>query len=542
MSPVRVPATRGAPRKKRSFLDSTHPTYRDQYQLWRRNERRMLGGDEILEELIPFDWEHDRGPESHYNLRKENAVYLNFPDRFASLMVGHMMRQAPEAGGTLSFGTLGDVRRLRDIDEPSPAELFYYNTDGLGSDGSQWNSYWTHVIKGAISTGHRWILAEGPPQQPGNRGREIAGLRPVLTDFSPLQVRNWHYENGKLVMALIDRYTRTLRLNDQGELEGNEGELETLLLTADGFVGFGQEFRNGGWYVFDPEGELKRFGFYEETEGEIPMVALYYERLKAGSQTSAISRSGITEMGNAAVGYMNLASGADFDAWDSATSALALLGADDVGFNVFVAKRNEGNRYAPLPANQDTGEIPKIQDVSTGAITADVFDKRLKAKRQEAVELMLNEIESAPYASGESKRVSFMDAKAPRLAVLASELETAQNSIIHFVELMWGRGRPQPSGAVEWPREFDLLDVAHTAKDFFEIENLAQLRSPTAARKVMVAVTQRMGIVGDTEERTTVEREYEESAKEREEQKVPPQRTTNDEGEPADLRSSLENA
>lgn len=505
-----------AKRTDRSFLESTHPCYEEQKFLWEKNERRMRGGDEVLSELVPFDWEEDRSPDSHYVMRQNMAVYLNFPDRFGSIMAGHLMRNTPQPGAALNFGTLGEVRRKRDIDIPTPAELLFYNTDGRGNDGSEWKTYWLHVLKGAISTGHRWILAESPREAPRNRLNEIRGLRPFLTDFSPLSVRNWLYQNGRLMMAIIHRRTRRLRVNAQGQLIGNGGEKQILLLTADGFDGFGPQWRNGGWYTFDEEHELTGFGFYEATDGEIPMVPLYYERQKSQRGTNAISRAGVTEMGNAAIAYMNLSSAADFDAWDGATSAAAVLGADEEGFNLFVNMRNRGNRYAPLPPHKDNPSlIPEIQDTSSGAVVADVFDKRLKSKREEAQELMLNELEAAPYASGASKQVTFADAKEPRLAIMAAEMATAQNAVIHFMEQLWVNAPINTQGSAEWPETFDLEQPAQEIKTFFESLQISGLRSPTAEARALTIMARKLGISGDDQSRQKIEQEIMQSAEDR---------------------------
>lgn len=492
--------------KKNSFLNSFHPAYEEQREEWLLNLRRARGGLHVLQELVPFIWELEGG--AQINERKMMAVYLNFPDRFASILAGHLMRAAPSPGASLNFGTLGEVRRRKDIDQPTAAELFYYNTNGVGVDGSQWNNYWTQIIKGAVTMGHRWLLMEGPPEAPRSRMDERLGLRPYLTSYGPLSVTNWLHERGRLVMAIIKRRVREIRLNEEGGVEGNEGDVETLLLTAAGFQGFGPAFSNGGWYTFDKGGDLKDFGFYDSTEGQIPMTMMAYDRLEPEGEFTAVSRSGTTEMSQAAIAYMNLASAADFDAWDAASSVQALLGVDEEGFNVFIAKVKSGSRYAPVKANMDNGQVPMLHDMSTGAVVADVFERRLKQKRQEAVELMLNEIEAAPYASGESKQVSFTDAKVPRLTLLASEAETAQNAIIHFAEMMWSGGRVRPQGATEWGREFDLRDLRKEIAEFFQTVTTANLRSPTAEARAMVTMARKLGIVGDTEELQTIEDEY----------------------------------
>lgn len=492
---------------KNGFLASEHPAYRAQKEVWLKNERRFLGGEHVAVELTPFDWEIANGP--HHTERKANVTYLNWPDRFASLVVGHMMRQAPRPDDALDFGTLGQVRRLKDVDTPTRAELLYYNTDGVGNDGSQWDNFWTSVARHAVIFGHTWVLAEGPPERPLRFDGELRGLRPFLSEHSPLDVTNWGHERGMLSFAVLKRWVRRLRIGEKGELSGNDGELEYLLLTRAGFMDFGTEFGAGGWFTFDEEGNPLKNGTWSMTNGEIPMVPLFYERLKPSKQYPAISRSGVEDLGNLAVSYMNLASAADFDAWDGASSVQAILGATEDAFNLFIAKLKEGSRYAPLPSQEGATTNPDVKDASMGSVTADVFDRRLAAKRIEAVELMLNELHTAPYASGESKRVSWTDSKAPRLAVLAAEVESSQNAMIHFMEQLWGFRRP--SGATQWRREFDLIDVLDAAQEYFTIRQTAGVRSPTLDAKVMIAVAKSKGWITDNEEQEKVRQELESS-------------------------------
>lgn len=513
------------------FLHTKHPIYEANLDLWLQNERRMRGGIDILDELTPFDWEDPT--KSHFKARQDQATYLNFPDRFASVMVGHMMRQAPQPGNNLSFGALGEVRRERNSAEPTRAELLYFNTNGVGSDGSQWNNWWTMVGKAAIGTGHRWILVEGPPEPPTTFRDEIMGLRPFVSHYSPISVPNWEYENGQLSMAIIKRMRRQLRVDATGAVQGNTPQLETLLLIRKTWTGFGDVYATGGWWLYDANDDLTDSGSWESTDGEIPMVPIYYERVESDAApveglgrvsdivaprsqlrvTPAISRSGVTEMGNAAIAYMNISSAADFDAFDGAASVQALAGVDEAGFNLFVAKIKAGTRYAPLMSSEgDSKTPPRIIDASTGVVVADVFARRLDAKRQEAIELMLNEIEQAPYASGASKTISFTDAKAPRLAMFASEIETAQNTVIFWLEKMWAKAAT-PSGSVTWPRQFDLLDVLKAVLDYFNVESIAQITSPTIAAKAMLLAAQKLGLVNSDADEKVAQQEYLSSGK-----------------------------
>lgn len=490
--------------KENKWLDIQHPAYVANIDLWMQNESRMAGGDEVLDELTHFDWEEENG--SHYQERQNNAVYHNFPDRFASGLVGHMMRQAPQVGNTLNFGTLGKVRRKKDVDEPSRAELVYYNTDGIGNDGSQWNPFWTRAMKGAFPCGFIWILAENPEEKAASREDEINGIRPFLTEYSPTVVPNWEFEKGQLAFAVILRSRRVIQADGNGVIEISDKK-EYLVLVRKGYERLGSTFKNGGWFVFDSEGALTdSIGDFKKTKGEIPMSALFYERVRPTAKRPAVARPAVSEIGAAAISYMNISSAADFEVWDGAGTVKAVEGVDEEGFNLFIAKIKAGNRYSPLKNNKETGKTPSVSDMSADQGQSNIFDIDLKRKKQDVAELMLNEIQTAPYASGTSKRVSFTDTRSPRLALLAAELETAQNAMIRFLELMFGARKP--SGSTEWEREFDLMDAGAAALQFFEIEDLSGYKSPTAGAKVMMMAVKVLGIAGDDEQRTKIESEY----------------------------------
>src|SRR6185312_11906367 len=177
--------------RTRGWLDQKSDLHDELDWLWEQNERRFEGGHRVWDELWIFDWETQPlaargtalrdvkplpkrtrrtkdewldfsplGPGDHYMRRQEAAIYVNFMDSLATDVVGHLFKQAPAPQVGLDFGRLGKVRRKEDIDEPTQAELIYYNTDGVGVDGSQWDSFWSTQLKLAMVTGFRWIFVE----------------------------------------------------------------------------------------------------------------------------------------------------------------------------------------------------------------------------------------------------------------------------------------------------------------------------------------------------------------------------------------------
>ncbi len=487
----------GSPLK---WLDSEHLMYAANKLTWEKNERRLRGGDYVLTELRRFAWEEEAG--ASIKEREAEATYINFVAAFADIMVGHLFREAPAPDEGLTFGTLGRVARANANDDPSRAEQVYYNSDGEGNDGSQWNTFWSEEMKWAMATGHRWILVDAPAQQPRHRADELKGLRPYLQSFSPLAVPLWHYDQGRLAYAVVRYKDFAPFFNANGDLVVSNTGLWYLLLVRRGYEGLGPEWAEGGWWKFDPEKAQLDHGTYDATDGEIPLFPLFYQRDKVVS----ISRPGVTELGQVAVSYMNLSSAADFDAWDSAASIQFLLGATAEVHNLVVAKLKEGSRIVPVPATGE-GNIPAIADSNAGAVPAGVFDTRLNRKMVEADRLASMEASVEPGSSGASKRAGFVDTKAPRLALMAGEIESAQNNAIYFFEKFFGAAKP--TGAVKWPRQYDLVALSNSITELFNMLGLVQAQSPTLIVRAVVAFLKERQIVTDERDLAVIAQELE---------------------------------
>lgn len=525
------------------FLTSENAVYKANKDLWARNTICLNGGDEVLDFLRPFDWESLPGtgigiypgvsqiatylregeesrltmlaegngtPGGHYRFRQMMATYLPFPDMFATVMTGHLMRQRPTPGGELDFGTLGQVGRKRNRANPTNAEIIYFNADGVGNDGSQWDNFWAGVIRNSMATGHRWIMVEAPAIRPANR-RQLERLHPYLVDIDPQDVPQWYFENGQLAWIIIKVADRDITMRD-GQFEDND-KAGYLLMTRAGFDRLGSQYAGGGWWKFDSEKKLQNSGTWDRTGGEIPVFPFYYQRYRGPTSTKRISKPAITEMSNAAISYMNISSASDFDAWDAAASIQFLRGVDEEGFKAAIKVLKQGSRYVPLYSNVDgegPSSAPIAQDGSMGAVVATVFDMCLKRKLDEVARLAATQAISSPDSSGLSKHAGFMEAKVPRLALLASELEQAQNTAIYFLEKRFGSDNP--SGQVVWTRKFDLVELSEDIKAYFEIESLTGLRSPTLQAAGLVKAARDKGLVADDETAEKVRNEYLEMA------------------------------
>jgi hypothetical protein len=525
------------------WLEAVHPVYEQWATTWARQERLLRGGIYVEDELVRFDWETLATdptavgeqaatiaagakrvpfgvPGEHYAMRKRQATYFNFCDLFATVTAGHMMQKAPAP----DFGTLGVLERAKGVSEPSNAELVFYNVDGVGNDGSQWHNYWATSLKRSMATGHRWHFAEAPVVRPQTQADILAGRRPYLIEWSPLKVSQWLYEAGQLQYAVVRVPPKNpISVDANGELQRNT-ESDYLLLVRKGCTAVnsdGYDFATGGWWRFSGD-DLKTelgTGAWDKTKGEIPLWPLFWERdegvdgaidyegIDTMAEIPAMSRPAMMEIGNSAVAYYNLTSAVNYELWDGAKGMEWLRGVDNAAWELAMEKIMEGSRWAPLPPNKQTQQIPDVTPRQSNGDVIAAFKDRLQQIRDEVRELMSLEVSGTPDASGLSKQAGFGEKTAPRLARVASELEQAQNTAIYFLELRFGAAAP--TGMVQWPREFELIDYGVEIERFINAQSKSGMKSKSLTTRALVTMGENAGLIESDEEKTKIEQEYE---------------------------------
>ncbi|MBA3684614.1 MAG: hypothetical protein H0W72_05165 [Planctomycetes bacterium] len=516
------------------WLDEKHERNIELDDLWAQNEARAEGGTRVLDELWRFDWETRldeaqsifpawfskllripirpttsrdvRGfaasasallPGEHYARRQQSAVYVNFMDAYADDIVGHLMREAPSPQAGLSFGTMKEVRRRKDIDKPRQSELLYYNTDGVGGDGSQWDVVWAREAKAAMHTGLRWELVE----MPSGTGDWREGHRPYLASFSPRLVTYPHYVNGEAQFFIIRYNSAAPRINSEGRFEQHRSEQGYYLLVREGFGDLGPEYAGGGWWTYSSDKTLLANGAWEKTEGAVPMAPLFYDR-----HPTLFGRPGTTELGNAGVAYMNLQSAAAFNAFDTAGGIKALAGVDEKGFNLFVDKVKNGNRWAPLPTNEESLKVPTVLDASNDGGASNIFEAQRKAIEAAVDRIQAKESSTASRSSGLAQQAGFTNGAMPRLALFAANLESCQNAVLPWFEQRFGNTET-PSAEARWTRQFQLIELTSAAQAILQLGRIAGLQSTLLDTKVILAAALDQGFIGSTQESTDIEKE-----------------------------------
>ena len=448
------------------FIEAKHPIWIEHHEHWDREEKRLYGGDPVLDDLTRFDWEQAGG--AHFLSRKAMAHYINLPRIHAELVVGHVSKKRPKPGAGLDFGSLGEVReRDQATGPPTRAEMAYYNVDGIGQDGKEWAAWWDGVYQRAEATGFRWVMVESPRFDPAlleilTLRAEIEGARPYLVEYSPIRVPTWWYHNGELEFAML-RPTVDEPYMRAGSLWMPQlSKRGWYLLVRRGCTILGDEYADGGWWLWDSLRTFIDSGTWDQTDGRIPMFPVFSEADPGTDTHPAIARSQTMELGQCAVGMMNLISARDYDAFNAAMSKTFMLGVDPQTFEVIV-ERMKDSQLIPVPGvpkNDGTLQVPTVYDGSQGAVASNVFKTILDAKLVEAKQAMIEKVTSSETASGAKQAASFAEASAPLLVRRARFRQDAESMAIYFLEQRWGQApKSGPTGFAIYPDEYELAPL-----------------------------------------------------------------------------------
>lgn len=476
----------------KSIIETQSDDFAEKAEEWRRAERLFKARKDVADELTPFTWEVS-GPNPDregYDRRKSRAIYLPLGKMRADAFVGTIMQKAPQPGGGLSFGALGEVRD-NPAGEPTSAELLWENASGTGHDAQAWDAFWDGALRRASATDFRWILAEAPPERPTTRADEIRGLRPYLVEFSPADVPYAVFGRGQLMACRVEIEERRRGIED-GKYVDKPMTLH-YLMTARGWTGFGTEaetgyaFEQGGWWIFNEDGELvdERFGDWSKTGGEIPMCRLYYERTMTGEGGDAWT------VNSYALQYMDLFSWMWNDAYVSGGRKRYWLGVTPAIWELL--KEHTADGAVDLPVPGDEGASVSIYD--TGDTTASegllrVLDRII----HDAMRFIIRELTTSPDASGVAKILEVLEGKSPRLAHIAGNIEEAQTIALRYLEQRW-TGTSTPESAVTWPRTFDLRTVVEKVIEMFGLLREAGAHSPTLGASLVNTAVKSSGFV-----------------------------------------------
>jgi hypothetical protein len=499
-----------------SFLDYTSPIYDSHKDEWEEEERRLEGGKAILAELTRFESETT----DMYAARQKQATYINFPKAHAATITGQLRMHAPTPEKGLSFGELGEIRSRDQIDEPTLAELAWYNVDGVGQDGSEWPAWFDDVDVWAQATGHRWLMVEAPRAE--IQGRPSVeqvrnGMRLFAVHRSPLAAQNWLVQNGQLQWIVFRDPMEDFSLVDGAFTKRPNNQMMYYVLVRQGYEGLGAGFKEGGWWRLDPQKRLfdgtEGHRTWQNTNGQIPAWPHYGHRSRGTYARPSLSRSSTMELGQIAVSTMQAISARDYDFWRACESKVFFLGADPEIMAEIAKQKDNVYIGVPLVQTATVGQMQQVAifDASTGAVAANVSQAIITAKFDEAREQSFQQITSTPDNSGVSKAAGFNEQKAPYLATRAALRQQSENTAIYFWELR--SGYPKPKGYSVWPREFDLAPLVDDIDAMFTTLRMASgPRSPTLEASMVLSAAQERGVITDPKMEKKIEAELQDSA------------------------------
>lgn len=495
------------------WLDVKNEIWVKNQEMWKREEDRFFGGDLVKKELIRFDWEKVNG--AHYKARQSISKYINLGKLSATNITGHVSTKRPLPGAGFSAGSLGDIRPREKIDGPmSRAELIWYNTDGIGQDGKEWPVFWDGVADRAEATGIQWVMVDVPrvDEKLGQiltLADEQAGMRPYLVNYSPLRVTNWWYHNGELQFAVVRPSVDEPFVTTKGDLSMPQLQQRGYyLLVRKGCTILGNDYAQGGWWLWDSVRQPLDSGTWEKTQGRIPMFPVFSESDPGTDDFPAMARSQTAELSQAAIGIMNLISARNFDVWNAAMSKIFVVGLDVKGSKVVQETYNDSQVVAVPAIRHDDGTVtlPQIKDGSTGAVSAEVFEKTLAAEFEEARMLMIERATSDETSSGAKNVASFAEGTSPLLVRRARNRQMAETSALFFLELRWGVTN-EPSGFAVYPNNYLLAPLVDAIDAMFDTLRRSAAESVSLTVDLIMQALDERGLMPEDVPRETIRAE-----------------------------------
>lgn len=507
-----------------SFLDHQSTLYQQHLAAWQREERRLYGGDAVLSELLEWKGEDP----DFYTSRQSQAGYITLPKNHTGRLVGHL------SGATqlvnFNFAELGEVRRREEIDEMSQAEMLWYNV-GIGQDGSELIPWFDGVNERAMATHYRWILMEMPtravlrnirimhgrdPDAEQISGEdEQQGFRPYPVEYGPTKVPFFQYTNDRLDFAVIRIPVTPETLVDAGgSVVAASTQLGYYLLVRRGFTGLGAEWSSGGWWKFTSNQDLVDSGNWDDTDGQIPFFQLIGEPSPGTDELPAVGRSLTMELGQIAISLMNRISERNWNMMQAAKSENWILGIDPDGHAKVVKQQDLGSITIGVPlimGPDGRAVVPQMWNSSAALLDASAFEMVIRSGLEEAREIMVNQVTSAPDSSGISKDKGFAEANSPLLRRLAGTRQGGMNNLLYFYSLRSRNKNPQASVTI--PREFKLAPIVDEIDSGLRVLKGSWLRSVSLETKLVMDAMEKRGLLPeDKTERDKIKKELEESA------------------------------
>ena len=450
--------------------------YTDKLEQWKLNTARMLGGKHVLSEVERFTWETEGLVETPdlegYQARQKQSTYVNFMALYDEKFAGTIFAQWPEVGEGLDLGTLTQDRQ----------DMLMEAADGVGPDARTIQQFFRHVTRFAQATGYVWVLAEEPAEPWPTMQDEKSGKRPYFVMYPPDQVPYKKFEGGTLVCIHLEYEERYVGV-DPENTDAFLDETRTVhyLMTRQGYEGWGEYFREGGWWMFDDDGEIltrrhdstQLVGDWDRTDGNIPINRVFWKRDLTGKE----AWTGATQLGNLAILHMNIMCFMHNDAKISGSRKRHWLGVTLNQWQSILDANIHGGIDVPVPRDPSVAGDQKLDVIDSGETSAiESLMKFLEIVRNLVADFFLREIQSAPGASGVSKKIEILQSQAPGLADAAQNIQQDCQQAIRNLEQRWTT--KEPTATLELPDEYNLKTVVERIREVFELLQLAETRSP----------------------------------------------------------------
>lgn len=456
-------------------LDTKHPDFAEWEPEWKRY--RDVLGDVLVdkEEYLP---KNKFEPQNQYDFRVEMSEFM------------------PESGLALDriLGALYKEKPKRDLGA-SQKDLAGF-LDMATRQGESWNAAIEQVAFNLIGYGTTRVLINVPPKDldaPGDPGgatpaplsrkeEQDLGVRPYLTNYSPLSVTDWEHDEDGLLNFVRIKEKRIIK---------TEGDRLKDHLSEIRFIEYGRTTVR--WWVFhEKQGsgddiELIETEVRDHGVGVVPMVIEDTREVKP-----MVGHSFVRYSSRADLRKFQSESDLGYDTYIHAHPFLKVWTEDDLkeiglGTSTFI-KLNPG---------QGGNEREDAEYVNTPASAFEALqnlinDSRNQIFRQAQVDPMGSASSGSGssmfQASGAARAWSFGTSEARILARLATNMEQVENQVFEMVLRWQSNGQdidPMEklfTGTVQYPEEFDLASTAQLIQERAEIGSL--VNSPTLLKTI----------------------------------------------------------
>jgi hypothetical protein len=424
-------------------MESIHPYYKELKNDWLFWELTNDGGKRYVDFANAL-YSHRREDHMDFTDRKKRAVYISFSKKAIEIYQSHIRRKG--------------VNRI------AKGVKFAEFSENVDRSGATLDEFFIEDVFPTTQVfGHAFVLIDNPSsdiEPVSEYDVSQMGLRPYLTCYNPLAVKNWHYQNGKFTQAIIQEtvfHEFSLKQNSQM----NKGRFETYYKYWDEY----------SWELYNENWKLIKEGSHDF--GQVPLIIFYNKKDK---KKDGIGVSAISTLSELDKKIYNLESLLDEFLYRQCFAQLAIA-------KNSVKNMKELGTTRAIPMDEDD-ILPFF--LSPPIEPAEFLMKKIEAiKNEQYEEAKIRDTIEPKAESGIAKAYDLHDMN-QNISQKSKNMESGENKIYKLLEDYFGENI-----VVEWPTEFDIRTINEELAEAATIKNI-NIPSETFTKEYFKGLAQRL--------------------------------------------------